>query len=200
MNSITDTAKIPSGIIADGYLLDVTRFGLPWVLRCDRSPDGQRLAFNTGTDEIAPADDSLQWLNLKDPQSIYQPLTGFHATSFAFSPDSKKLAVFGQGNGKWKRGIYLLYIGTGKRHFLISLARADSLVWSPDGEYLALVGSPKEEDEPSVIVVHVDTGQIAYRGEVEFQEGMSYMIRPIAGWGVVFPVERGGMEECAFPP
>jgi hypothetical protein len=169
-------------------------------LRCERSPDGQRLAFNTGTDEIAPADDGLHWLNLKEPQSIYQPLPGLHATGFAFAPDSHRLAVFGYGEEPWKRGVYILDIGNGEYQFLMNLAYATSLVWSPDGQYLALIGSSTEEDYPTILVIHVDTAQIAYQGEVESLEGEKYVIGPMAGWEVEFPVEMGSMDQCAAPP
>jgi len=200
MNSITNTAEIPTGLIADGYLLEVIKFGLPWVLRCDRSPDGQRLAFNTRTDGTAPADDSLRWFNLKEPQAIYQPLPGLHSTSFAFSPDSRQMAVFGFGEGQWEKGIYLLDIGNGEYEFLLDLTDARSMVWSPDGEYLALMGSTLEGDKPTVIVIHVATAQISYQSEIVFLEGVTYVVGPMADWGVEFPVEMGGMDECAAPP
>jgi hypothetical protein len=169
-------------------------------LWCDRSPDGQRLAFNTGTDGAAPADDSLHWFNLKDPQAIYQPLPGFHATSFVFAPDSHRLAVFGYGEGEWERGIYILDIGTGENELLSDLSNARSLVWSPDGEYLGFIGTTTEDDNPEVTVIHVDTAQIAYQGKIEFLEGITYALGPIAGWGIEFPVETGGMDQCAAPP
>ena len=201
MNSITNTAEIPSGLIADGYLLGVIKFGLPWVLRCNRSPDGQRLAFNTRTDGTAPADDSLRWFNLKEPQAIYQPLPRMHATSFVFAPDNHRLAVFGYGGKQWESGIYILDIGTGEYEFLINLVDASSLVWSPDGIYLALIGSTLEDDEPAVLVIHVDTAQIAYQAEIEFQDSVTYSGKgPMMDWGVKFPVEMGGMDECAAPP
>ena len=199
-NSPTATVDIPAELFADGYLLGSVKFGLPWVLRCDRSPDGQRLAFNTGTDGVSPPGDSLRWFNLKDPRAVYQPLPGLHVSSFVFSPDSRRLAVFGSGEGEWESGIYLLEIGTGEHQLLIHLAGAASLVWSPDGEFLALMGSMTEADRQAALVIHINTGQVAYRIEAEFLDDETSTDWPMASWGVEFPVEMGGMDQCAAPP
>ena len=69
-NAASDTATIPINLFADGYQIGSTRFGLPWMLRCARSPDGLRLAFNTSSDGASPPDDALRWLDLRDPGHI----------------------------------------------------------------------------------------------------------------------------------
>jgi DNA-directed RNA polymerase specialized sigma24 family protein len=197
-NAAEDTAAQPVELLADGYSLGMTRFGLPWMLRCDRSPDGRRLAFNTGSDGAAPADDSLRWFNLSKPVAIYQPLPDLHAVSFAFAPDSRRLAVAGQGSGDRTSGVYLVDIGTGESRLLLATEQAYSLLWSPDGEFLALVGQTAGMDEPAILVLHVRTNQIAYRGEPGIINELP-ADSPIAAWGLPFPVEMGGMDACAEP-
>jgi hypothetical protein len=198
-NATTDTAAQPAELIADGYNLGNLQFGLPWTLRCIRSPDGQRLAFNTASDGATPADDSVRWFNLSKPQAIYQPLPNLEAVSFAFSPDSRRLAVAGQGNGYSENGVYLVDIGTGENRLLLVADQAHSLVWSPDGEFLALIGIPEGQESASMLVLHVRTSQLAYQsppGVIDQAPADS----PIAAWGLPFPVEMGGMDECGAPP
>ena len=198
-NATTDTAAQPAELVADGYSLGRTQFGLPWTLRCDRSPDGQRLAFNTASDGATPADDSVRWFNLSKPHSIYQPLPNLEAVSFAFSPDSRRLAVAGQGNVYSESGVYLVDIGTGESQLLLAVDQARSLAWSPDGEFLALIGVPEGQDTASVLVLHVRTGQFAYQGPPGAID-QAPADSPIAAWGIPFPVDMGGMDDCAAPP
>jgi DNA-directed RNA polymerase specialized sigma24 family protein len=197
-NAARDTAAQPVELIADGYSLGMTRFGLPWMLRCDRSPDGRRLAFNTASDGAAPADDSLRWFNLSNPSAIYQPLPELQAASFAFAPDSRRLAVAGQASGDLASGVYLVDIATGESRLLLAAEDARSLLWSPDGEFLALVGRLPNQEQPASLVLHVRTRQIAYQGEPGMI-GETPADSPIAAWGVPFPVEMGGMDACAAP-
>jgi hypothetical protein len=197
-NADQNTAAQPAELLADGYSLGMTRFGLPWMLLCDRSPDGRRLAFNTTSDGAAPADDSLRWFNLSKPAAIYQPLPDLHAVSFAFAPDSRRLAVAGQGSGDRTSGVYLVELGTGESRLLLEAEEAHSLVWSPEGEFLALIGKLPGQEAPAILVLHVRTNQIAYQGEPGAIDELP-ADSPIAAWGLPFPVEMGGMDACAAP-
>lgn len=198
-NAARDTASQPADLLADGYSIGMTRFGLPWMLRCTRSPDGRRLAFNTGSDGATPADDSLRWFNLSKPGAIYQPLPDLHAVSFAFAPDNRRLAVAGIGRGDRTSGVYLVELGTGESRLLLATEQANSLLWSPDGEFLALVGQTAEQEMPAILVLHVRTNQIAYQAEAGVIDAAP-ADSPIPAWGLPFPVEMGGMDACAAPP
>lgn len=198
-NAARNTASQPADLLADGFSLGTTRFGLPWMLRCTRSPDGRRLAFNTGSDGVTPADDSLRWFNLSKPGAIYQPLPDLHAVSFAFSPDSRRLAVAGRGHGDRTSGVYLVELGTGESRLLLAAEAANHLLWSPDGEFLALVGQTADQEAPAVLVLHVRTNRISYQGEAGIID-TAPADSPIAAWGLPFPADMGGMDACAAPP
>jgi hypothetical protein len=196
-NAATNTAAQPAELIADGYNLGSMQFGLPWTLRCARSPDGQRLAFNTASDGATPADDSVRWFNLSKPRAIYQPLPDLEAVSFAFSPDSRRLAVAGQGSGYRESGVYLVDIGTGESRLLLVVDQAHSLVWSPDGEFLALIGIPEGQDSPATLVLHAHRPDcLSAPAWGKDQAPPDYRLLR----GVTFPVEMGGMDECAALP
>jgi WD40 repeat protein len=186
-------------LFADGYWLGSLRFGLPWMLRCARSPDGQRMAFNTGSDGTAPPDDLLRWFNLSEPQALYQPLPLLHAASFAFSPDSRRLAVGGEGESGQPSGAYLINLGTGEASLLLEAEGARSLAWSPDGEYLGLIATLPGEDAPSAIVIYLRSGQIVHQGPLEQPGDLAPLDSPILLWGIPFPAEMGNMDTCAAP-
>jgi len=199
-NLITGTAQVETKLIADGYLLGEGKFGLPWMLQCQRSPDGQRIAFNTFSDGVAVADDEIRWFNIKDPQDIFTPLKGIHAGWFAFAPDSKQLAVSGCGENQDENWIYIIDIGTGENRKLISLENPRNLLWSPDGEYIYAVGSLPGEAIPLGLVIHVRTGKIVHSAELELAGGLVPPDSPAVSWGLEIPLEMGGMDECAAIP
>lgn len=196
-NIQADTARVPAVIIADGYRLAETTFGLPWMLRCERSPNRYLLAFNTGSDGTSIPDANLRWLDLRDPSRIYVPVPGLNVQSFAFASDSRRVAAFVTTSDENTTGIYLIDLILGEYQLVIPLAEAGSLVWSPDGESLALVGTVEREDPLETLVVHVRTGQISFRaGSVGMSEPLPQDWL-IANWGVKFPRQMGGLEECA---
>ena len=159
-----------------------------------------RLAFNTFSDGASLPDDALRWLDLRDPAKLFEPLPGLHAGDFAFSPDSQKLAVFATGGNAEQAGVYLVTLATGDFSKVIALADAHSLLWSPDGEFLALTGVAEAGDDEQVLVLHLRSRQIAFQAD-PLPTGASLPVDwPIANWGVAFPVAPGDMQTCSNPP
>jgi len=158
---VSDTQTIPTDLFAGGYFLGQVPFALPWSLTCARSPDGRQVAFATyPTQERASG--QLGWFNLSDINQVYFPAPGFSATSLAFSPDGKRLALFGR-DGRGVSGIFTLDLATGMLEQILALADARSLVWSPDGRYLALVGKEGANDaESQIIGLNLETQQVIY--------------------------------------
>jgi hypothetical protein len=77
-------------------------FGNPFGLRCDRSPDGQWLAFMPGGHWLEFSQSwpeaELRWINLSEVENLHrpaQPLETNSTSDFAFSPDSRQLAIAG---------------------------------------------------------------------------------------------------------
>jgi len=199
-NAQVNTASAPAELFADGYWLGSLKFGLPWMLRCQRSPDGRRLAFNTFSDGSAPEDGILRWFNINDPSRIYQLLPEMSVTAFAFSPDSLRLAAAGSARNGQPDGLYVVEIATGEADFILEAHEAYSLVWSADGEFIALIGRLPGETAPAMLVVHVRTHHLAFRGIPGQVSGAPPPTSSVSSWGVEFPVSMGGMDECAAPP
>jgi Tol biopolymer transport system component len=74
-----------------------------------------------------------------------------------------------------------------------------SLVWSPDGKYLAFINrvDPSYYIE-NVLVVSSETGEIIYNTPLDVLNG-STKDWPMAECGEDFPVEMGGLDACAAP-
>jgi len=196
-NIQTGTAEVDIQLIADGYKIADTRFGLPWMLHCDRSPDGNRLAYNTGSDGTSVPDDSLRWLDLRDPAVVYQPIRHLHAEAFAFSPDSQQIAVFARGGQDNPTGLYLIDLALAENRLVLALPQADQLLWSPDGETLALVGKLSESDTAHTILIHLRTGLVAFQAPLPAPGVPLPTDWPISAWGLTFPPKEQGLEACA---
>lgn len=192
------SSGIQAALFADGYYLGQVRFGLPWGLRCLRSGDGRRIAFNAASDGAAAADDTMRWLNLSRPDQVYRVAPGLRATDFAFSPAGASLAAAGDDDASQTEGVYLVNLATGEHRLLLEAADAHSLAFSPDGEFLAFIARLPNERLPAVIVLHVDTRQIAFQGEPGLVDSPPAG-SPIDEWEIAFPVRMGGMESCALP-
>lgn len=202
---LVNTADAPAQLFADGYYLGEARFALPWALRCTRSQDGSRLAFNTATDGASAPDDGLHWFNLSEPGRVYQPMPGFHTDAFAFSPDARSLAAVGfydlpgDEPDKHKDGLYRVDLATGEPEQLIEVHEASSLVWSPDGKFLALIGRLPDEDQPAVLVINVGARMVIHQGDPGRASAPLPADSPIRRWNVPFPVSMGDLEVCAAP-
>lgn len=193
IDSLTNTE-----LFASDYYLGPVMFGNPWTLICDRSPDGQKIAYVSQPDKAQSQNAFLRWFNLSDPgEGVHRALGRTYVTHFAFSPDSHRLAVFGY-NGQFAAGaIYILDIDTGEYNLLKHLIDANSFVWSPDGDYLALIATPTSIFQEEVMVIHTRTGEVVYREGIDIQSGRNYSDWPMLEWGIEFPVEMGGLETCA---
>jgi len=195
-----NTAQIDTDLFADGYYLGKIKFGLPWGLRCQRSSDGSRIAFNMGSDGTTVPDYTLRWFWVNEPLIEYQPLSGFITPDFAFSPDGLRLAAFAITKDESQKGIYLIELATGEYKKIIDLDWVESLVWRPDGEYLALIGKLEDEDDLSPMVIHTNTGVIAYQIDMSELNTALYDRWPVYTWDLSFPKPEMGMQSCAEAP
>jgi hypothetical protein len=198
-NMITGTSSIPIRLFADRFFLADTVFGLPWMLRCNRSADGYRIAFNTGTDGSSVPDDILRWLDLREPQEVYRPLPGIHVDEFAFSKDGSHIAVLGRAKSSDLFTILVLDVATGESREILSLQEGHSLVWSPDEETLAIIGVLENSSAQEAIQVHIRSGQIAFRALMPTVYENLPENWPMANWGRVFPTRMGSLEKCVIP-
>ncbi len=193
-------ATIPTELFADGYYLGQVAFGLPWGMRCDRSPDGAHLAFTIASDGALPPDHTLRWVNLRQPQEVYEPLPGYQAEYFSFAPDSKRLAVFGQAPFEPFRGIYILDMVESQSQLLLPMLDVKSLVWSPDGVYLAVFGQEYDSQQSTILLLHVRLAEVTFRRTVALSGRTQQFSWSSLAWELEFPTPMGGMDACAVAP
>jgi hypothetical protein len=190
--------EIPIRVLVDQYFTGVTTIIDPWTMICDRSPDGMKVAFVSKPKDFSSSS-YLFLVNLNN-ENDNRPFLHMSVTQFAFAPDSHRLAIFGRTSAGKPGILILLDTESGDRRVLLTPSDASSLVWSPDGERLALMARYQADSFEDYVVV-INT----YSGVVEYSESIDYARRPgnpwpVAAWGVEFPVEMGGLEACAKPP
>ena len=187
-------------VLADKKYLGNIIFGNPWTMICGRSPDGNRIAFVSQPFLSLNTDAFLNWFNLSDNRKGQMSLGGLYITSFAFAPDSRHLALFGFDGQFAEGGVYVLDTETAKYTQLIWLLNARSLVWSPDGQSLALVGTENSISGEETIVLNANSGEVIYRGPAANDQQPVGSDAPIYNWGVQFPTKMGGLEACTAAP
>lgn len=188
-------ALYKASLFTKAYYLGQLDFEDPWGMICDRSDDGIRLAVSSNE---TPDRSPLRWFNLMDISATNGKTYFDKVTQFAFAPDSRRLAVF--ASREPYGSVYIMDTESDELTHLIDLPDARSFVWSPDGDYLAMIGrvsKPVAGDE--VIVIRASNGEIIYRQSVDYGTGNIGDWPPLE-WGVDFPVEMNGLAQCALPP
>ncbi len=188
-------------IFAGSYSLGQTYLGDPWSMICDRSPDGMWIAYVSQPEHDQDPGSMLHWFYLRDPAIRFYTLpdqTGI--TELAFSPDTRQLAFFSRPVPAVLGNLSIVDLQNQNVNKIYSTGDIKSLVWSPDGKYLAFIDrqvpSAYQED---VLVVSIASGQVVFNAPLDLLNG-STQDWPTTGWGVDFPVEMGGMDDCSAPP
>ena len=93
--------------------------------------------------------------------------------------------------------------------YVKTLARCESLVWSPDGQYLAMVCGDDSWNEWEALVLQLDSAEVVYRTTIQRESTWPNASRiadwPAADWpahacNVEFPTQQGTIPTCAAPP
>lgn len=186
-------------LFAGDYYLGRVEFVHPDnSVMCDRSPDGEWLAYSEwlpGSGGTAP----LRWFGLSDLEKVYQVLPRLGAYDFAFSPDGRRLALIACENGVIRDcWLYLVDTRTMEARKILDLYSGESLAWKPAGEQLALLGilknSPVTRSE--AVAVEVESGDVVYRDQMDWTTNSPPADAPVHDWGVEFPAWRLGLEKC----
>jgi DNA-directed RNA polymerase specialized sigma24 family protein len=204
---------VPSAIVdvlAGGYTLGKAQFGNPWTMICARSPDGGKIGYVSQPSDPQSGDASLHWLELQNVDLVHQVSGDLTVDNFAFSYDGQKLAFFGRQAGQTRGAVYIYDLHNGVLQQLLERNSADSLVWSPDGQYLAMTSAPSMFGTRDASVVDVHAGDILAHDRYNWQG--DFTLDPLSpdwptlswrnpeGSPVKFPVSMGGLEACVQPP
>jgi len=195
-----ETSSTQAEVFADGYSLGSVEFANPFSVVCDRSPNGQMIAFFDWKEIVPYGANELRWFSLNDLSVVIEPLPEVLPSDFAFSPDSQRLAVFGCNAQNENCGLYILDLATQAERKLLPLAAVSALTWSPDSTSLAFLGGLETGLDWQVWVIDAQTGEIIYQGVMDWDANRAASDSPTQGWGIPFPVYRGGLEACSAPP
>ncbi len=206
----TGAASAVVDVLAGGYSLGQAQFGNPWTMICARSPDGQKIAYVSQPFSPRTEDASLHWFDLQNVNQDHLVSEDLAVENFAFSYDGAKLAFFGRQAGRARGAVYIYDLQNKILGRLLDRNSANSLVWSPDGRYLAMTSDPSMLGNQDALVVDVQDGSTVAHDRYNWQGDFS--LDPLSpdwptfGWltpkgtPVRFPVSMGGLEACVEPP
>ncbi len=208
--SLADEYKsyFDSKLFADGFYMGELQLSDPYNMFCARSPDGQRVAFSNVSMWPLLSAAPLGWFSLSDQGKVLalSENEDLLSNDFAFAPDSRHLAIIGGPNSGEGKKVYLLDTDTGSTTILLDALGTPfgaSLVWSPDGKYLAFLGlsEPGGQERPRVVVLQIENWQVTdqYQFELGSQDLQANSLFSM-NWMGKFPVPMGGLEACTQPP
>ena len=193
-------------VYSDGYFLGGVKSPDPRDFICSRSPDGRLIALASSPYNPQANFTPMFWIDLHTLKSDEvnipgSPLTTIQVFDFSFSSDSRRLAFFGCA-GEANCGVNWIDLETGEHRWVMSLRTATYLNWSPDGNYLALLGSYPGGTHALLrtIVIDLATDQVVYNGEVDAGTGLPVPDSPTHEWGVPFASSSGNLDHCAAQP
>lgn len=203
---LPETQRIPVELFIDQQYLGTTQLGNPWTMICERSADGSMLAYVSQPGDIPNQASRLQLVPLQEPETTWQILPfDLGVKMFAFSPDSKRLAVFGYP-GRFVEGTLIVVdlasnpSSWSNSVILDHLGEASSLVWSPDGQQIAIIARYQSSTYLEEIFIYdANTGEILSRHPLDFANSQPVHF-PTEEWGIEFPVEMGGISNCTGRP
>jgi DNA-directed RNA polymerase specialized sigma24 family protein len=191
-------------VFAGMYYLGKISFGNPRTMICSRSTDGDWFAFVSQPSRNPGPGTQLHLINLRTLNQITPDLPGpLSVTQFAISPDHRKLAFFGYDSQFDPGGLYLMNLDTGETSKLLTMTNARSLVWSPDGNFLGLIGLHENQVQEDVIVLDVRDSTIKFTQPFVGNAGMTGVQAgdnwPMKNWGAEFPVSMESLGDCVNP-
>jgi len=203
----TDLSRFNAGmgtrveIFADGYHISNVEFSEPEQLLCERSANGELIAFTSRSIETDFGSSPLGWFNLNKLPEVHHLNPEIAPYDFSFSPDSQQLAVYGcQRDGDQACGIYIIELLTGESRLLNPVEQGAGLVWKPDGSAIAIQGSFLKHGKWRLLVFDSDSGMVMHDGTFDWEGIWISPDSPIHDWGVQYPPMRGGLELCTLPP
>ncbi len=188
-------------LFADGYFLGEIEFAEPEQLVCTRSPDGEKIAFSSWSNDFEFGFSSLGWLNLNRLPEVRQFNPDLVPYDYAFSNDSRQLAVYAcQRYADQACGIYILQVDSGDSRLLRAVEQGAGMIWSPDGGEIVIQGSFLKEGKWRLLVLDSQSGHVIYEGPFDWEGFWVPHDSPLHDWGVQYPPLRGGLERCMMPP
>ncbi|MBK5107012.1 MAG: hypothetical protein JJE12_02735 [Anaerolineales bacterium] len=188
-------------LIADGYFVGNIEFAEPEQLICSRSPDGVKIAFSSWSSESNFGFTPLVWFDLNQLPEVMHFDPRLVPYDFAFSNDSQQLAVYAcERVGDQTCGLYIVEVGSGESRLLRAVEQGSGLIWSPDGEAIAIQGSFLKGGKWRLLVLDIHSGNTIDDGPFDWEGLWVAHDSPLHEWGVQYPPLRGGLELCRLSP
>jgi DNA-directed RNA polymerase specialized sigma24 family protein/LysM repeat protein len=156
---------------------------------CTRSPDGRLAAFSVSRQ--SSFEPRIYWFNLANPESYREVITEMDTLGeFAFDPSSRYLAFYGCSTDVCGIQVLDIYLETLRMLYSPRRAGLISITWSPDGKYLAFVGSNPTNPMRKIFVIRVTNGAVVYEGDYGWEARSVPPDSPTLSWRMNFPKDE----------
>ena len=185
-------------IYADDYLLGRLDFGAVPGGRCQRSSDGNTIAYlyEVHSNERLYSS-QVAWVSLNDLSTVHKPAEQIEATgsSPSWSPSGSQFVFSGCHVDGTPCGIYRVDISDQSFRLLSTAATsAWPIIWNPDGSQLAVVDT--RDDQHRFYVIDTTSGASVYEGFFNADNWQIPAESPAASWGVRIPHNSGEESGC----
>lgn len=182
-------------VITDELFLFRARLPAVWDLNCARSSDGRHITLASRSALPGQPGAGINWFDLTDLGESHSLLEDMQVIEFAFSPAGSRLAVYGKNERFPLGSIYIIDLEAGdpRPDFLREARELSSMMWSPDGRFLAFVQSS------SLVVANVQSGRVIYSASLNTRSLDPPPGAPIYDWDQPFPARMAGLEACTHP-
>ncbi len=205
LNVFGSTGGIPAlvEIFAGDYHVGQYLMDNPIYLKCARSQDGEWLAIgrtNSGSGNLNNAD-FLKWFSLDRRGPAKEISSGYQVNEFSISPDNRWLAFSGSSAAEGSR-IFLASLESGEITRSFPFQNTRSLMWSPDGKYLAFLAFQRSANGDELIAINVESGQIIYHQRITYNLRRIVIDAnaPIYQWGIKSLKSPGDLGDCSRAP
>ena len=199
--------QVQADVFAGSAYLGQIVMSDPERMICARSPDGRQIAYTYdpyGNPDIM----GIGWFRLEYPLQFNRLEIPLIPDSLAFSPNGRDLAYFASPLHASPGSLAVIDLQTGRTHQLARLIYANSLVWGPEGQSLAMIVADPQPEKREVRIFDVASRTFTYRQKVSIESILNPGLRgpdwptadwPARDWGVAFPAPEGSLQDCLQP-
>ena len=161
----------PVKVFADGYYLGDLQFQNPSDVICDRSYDGEWIAFIQDAGGLFSTGLGVYWFQVSASPRLTHAMPDIRPQrSVAISPDGREIAVSGCSIHGWRGnrcGVYLADSLTQAYPRILPSDNVYRLAWDREGAHLAILGFVEGSQKLEWIVMDADTWQIVHREDLQ---------------------------------
>jgi DNA-directed RNA polymerase specialized sigma24 family protein len=195
----------PVKVFADNFFLGELQFQNPSRVFCDRSSDGEWIAFIPDVLGQPATDLGVHWFRVSPSPVLSNAMPDIRPQgSVAIAPGGSRIAVYGcsiHERRDSRCGVYVLDPATGAYPRILPSNNVYRVAWDREGAYLAVLGFMEGAQNISWVVMETDNWQIVYTEELTEIPRQEQLDRVQPEWFVTdLDASSGNLEACGEAP